>query len=267
MSNRLVSDLREMVSEQVQCRELLYQMTKRDLLLRYKQAIMGFAWAVFMPLLNTAIFSVVFTRVARIDVGMPYPLFAFTGLVAWNFFASSLRFSVVSLTSNTSLVTKVFFPREIFPLSSVLVCLVDTAVASLVLVMMMIGYGVVPGVWILALPLVIAAHLMLTMMFALLLAMGNLFFRDVKYLFDVGIQVWMFGTSVLYPATMVGGTAERAMRLNPLTPIVDAYRDVILLNRMPDPIGFSAVFAFSAIGLVFAWVVFHRAEYRFAESV
>src|SRR6476659_4228144 len=104
-----------MFSEQLEFRELLFQMTRRDLLLRYKQTIMGFGWAVFMPLVNTALFSVIFMRVAPIDVGAPYPVFAYTGLLAWNFFASSLRFSLTSLTSNPNLVTKVYFPREIFP--------------------------------------------------------------------------------------------------------------------------------------------------------
>ena len=108
-------------------RELLGQIVKRDLLLRYKQTVMGFGWAVFMPLVNTAVFSVIFTRVAPIDTAVPYPLFAFCGFLFWNFFASSLRFSVLSLTSNANLVTKVYFPREIFPFSAVLVCLVDFA--------------------------------------------------------------------------------------------------------------------------------------------
>src|SRR5204862_201717 len=121
----LTADLREMVEEQIRYRELLYQMTRRDLLLRYKQTVMGFGWAIFMPLINTVVFSVIFTRVAPIDVGMPYPLFAFCGLLAWNFSASSFRFAMTSLTSNTNLVTKVYFPREIFPATSVLVSLVD----------------------------------------------------------------------------------------------------------------------------------------------
>ena len=117
-----------MFGEQLEYRELLYQMTLRDLLLRYKQTVMGFGWAVFMPLVNTAVFSVIFTRVAIIETPVPYPLFAFCGFLFWNFFASSLRFSVLSLTGNSNLVTKVYFPREIFPFSAVLVCLVDLAV-------------------------------------------------------------------------------------------------------------------------------------------
>src|SRR6187549_379973 len=109
-----------MVREQFEYWELLYVMTKRDLMLRYKQTIMGFGWAVFMPLLNTLIFTVIFTRVAKLDTGgIPYPIFSYTGFMAWNLFASSLRFAVNSLTANTNLVTKVYFPREIFPFSAV----------------------------------------------------------------------------------------------------------------------------------------------------
>src|SRR5438270_4692890 len=103
-----MNNLREVVAEQWEYRELLVRMTLRDLLLRYKQTAMGFGWAIFMPLVNTAVFSVIFTRVAPIDTGMPYPLFAFCGLLMWNFTASSLRFAVGSLTGNSNLVTKVF---------------------------------------------------------------------------------------------------------------------------------------------------------------
>src|SRR4051812_45420337 len=107
----VLNDFREMVTEQIAHRELLFRMTRRDLLLRYKQAVMGVEWAIVMPSTNTAIFSVVIMRVALIDTGMPYPLYAFTGLIAWNFFTSSLRFSATSLTSNATLVTKICFPR------------------------------------------------------------------------------------------------------------------------------------------------------------
>ena len=117
-----------MVQELTDYRELLVQMTRRDLVLRYKQTAMGVAWALLMPLANTVLFSVVFTRIAPVTTAVPYPLYAYVGLLAWNLLASSLRFSLTSLTSNASLVTKVYFPREVFPLSAVLVCIVDFAV-------------------------------------------------------------------------------------------------------------------------------------------
>jgi len=263
----LAADLKEIVGEQYEFRELLYQMTRRDLLLRYKQTIMGFGWAIFMPLVNTAVFSVIFTRVAPLQTDIPYPLFAYSGLVAWNFSASSLRFAVTSLTSNSSLVTKVYFPREIFPISAVAVSTVDFAVGSTVLIAMMIYYRIVPTAAVLALPLVFAVHAVFTLAISLLLAMGNLFYRDIKYLFDIALTIWMFLTAVLYPVDQIGGLTGKVMALNPMTPILEGYRDVLLRGHIPDP-STSAIVALEALVLlVVAWVIFHRAEYDFAENV
>src|SRR6478735_1361616 len=263
----LATDLKEIVGEQYEFRELLYQMTRRDLLLRYKQTIMGFGWAIFMPLVNTAVFSVIFTRVAPLQTDIPYPLFAYSGLVAWNFSASSLRFAVTSLTSNSSLVTKVYFPREIFPISAVAVSTVDFAVGSTVLIAMMIYYRIVPTAAVLALPLVFAVHAVFTLAISLLLAMGNLFYRDVKYLSEIVLTIWMFLTAVLYPGDQVGGLTGKVMALNPMTPILEGYRDVLLRGRVPDPSAFAIAALEALVLLVVAWVFFHRAEYDFAENV
>ena len=264
---RLRADVREMFAEMVDYRELLVRMTLRDLMLRYKQTVMGFGWAIFMPLMNTVIFSVVFMRVAPIDTGVPYPLFAFCGLLCWNFFASSLRFAVNSLTSNVSLVTKVYFPREIFPVSAVIVALVDFAVGGIVLVLLMAYYGTPVTPALLFLPVVVAVHVAFTLGIALLLAMGNLFYRDVKYLFDVAIMVWMFAAAVVYPVELVGGNLGRLMMANPMTPIIDAYRAVLLRGEMPasGPFLFATVVSFALLSV--SWVTFHRGEFEFAEYV
>jgi len=263
---QLVDDLREMVDEQVRYRELLYQMTRRDLLLRYKQSIMGFGWAIFMPLVNTLVFSVVFMRIAPIDTGMPYPLFAFSGLLAWNFFASSLKFAINSLTTNASLVTKVYFPREILPFSAVLVCFVDFLVASIVLVPLIVYYHVTPTWHFLWLPVVLMVHVAFTAGMALLLSMGNLFYRDVKYLFEIVLTVWMFATSVLYPVENIGGRLGAVMRANPMTPIIDAYRDVLVRGEsLSQPFLVAALVA--VLTLIWSWVLFHRAEFQFAENI
>lgn len=264
---RLAGDFKEIVGEQYEFRELLYQMTRRDLLLRYKQTIMGFGWAIFMPLVNTVVFSVIFTRVAPIEMDTPYPLFAYCGLLTWNFSASSFRFAVNSLTSNASLVTKVYFPREIFPISAVAVSVVDFAVGSTVLIALMIYYQVTPTVAVLALPWVLLVHLLFTLSISLILAMANLFYRDVKYLFELVLTIWMFLSAVLYPVSQVGGVAGRIMAINPMTPILEAYRDVLLHGRSPDPVPFMITTVGSALLLVIAWVIFHRAEYEFAENV
>jgi lipopolysaccharide transport system permease protein len=267
MFRQLTADVREMVTEQGQYRDLLYEMTLRDLRLRYKQTIMGFGWAVFTPLLNTAIFTIIFTRVAPIETPVPYVVFAYCGLLTWNYFASALKFGALSLASNVSLVTKVYFPREIFPVSAVFVSAVDFAVGAILLVAMMVYYGIVPGPALLLFPLVFAVHTVFTVSVVLVLSMVNLFYRDVKYLLEVLVMVWMFASAVVYPVHLVGGRLAFWLQLNPLTVIIDAYRSIILLNTVPPLAPFLGVTMFSLALLLLCWLVFHRSEYTFAENV
>ena len=265
--SRVASDVREMVAEQFEFRELLYQMATRDLLLRYKQTAMGVAWALLTPLLNTAIFSVLFMRVSPIDTPVPYPLFVYCGLLTWNFTASALRFSVTSLTSNTNLVTKVYFPREIFPLSAVAVALIDLMVASTVLVAMLVYYQIPPSAALLTLPLVVIVHVLFTAAFALLLAMANLFYRDVKYLFEIVLTAWMFASAVVYPPEALGGWFGLLVRANPMTGIIEAYRQVLLYGQFPGAASFGTIAAVTLIFLPASWLLFHRSEFQFAENI
>jgi lipopolysaccharide transport system permease protein len=264
---RLRTDIYEMILEQIEYRELLFQMTLRDLLIRYKQAIMGFGWAIFMPVLNAAIFTVIFTRVSPLKLDVPYPIYVYAGLLPWNFFASALKFSAVSLTSNSNLVTKIYFPREIFPFSAILVSLVDFAVAATILAGLMIYYRINVSWSLLLLPLILLVQVAFTAGVALVLAMGNLFLRDVKYLSEVAITVWMFATSVVYPVERIGGKLGMLLKLNPMTPIIEAYRSVLIRNELPAvwPLAFAAVVSF--VVLAFAWIAFHRAEFEFAENI
>ena len=267
MFTRLASDVREMVTEQFEYWELLYVMSRRDLTLRYKQTVMGVGWAIFMPLLNTILFTVVFGQKFGNDVGVPYPVFAYCGLLSWNLTASSLRFSVNSLTANINLVAKVYFPREIFPFSAVFVSVVDYLVGAVLLIGMMIYYRIPVTAAILFLPVVMLVQVIFTSAVALFLAMANLFYRDVKYLFEVFVMLWMFASSVLYPLNDVASRWKVLLALNPMTPIIDAYRDVILFGRLPPMHEFAAVTAASLVALVIAWVMFHRSEYQFAEFI
>jgi lipopolysaccharide transport system permease protein len=258
--------VREMVGEQLEYRELLATIARRDLMLRYKQTVMGVGWAVCMPLVNTIVFSVIFTRVAPVQTPVAYPLYAFCGLLAWNFSASALRFASLSLTGNPNLVTKVYFPREIFPFSAVLVALADLAVASVLLVAMMAYYQVGLSWSLLLLPAVVLTHVIFTAAVALLLSMGNLFYRDVKYLFEIVLSVWMFATSVVYPVERIDGVVGALLALNPMTPIIDAYRQVLLYGQPPGP-AFLGSTVFAVVVLVVAWWKFHQAESEFAESL
>ena len=264
--NRLASDIKEMFQEQREFRELLVVMTRRDLMLRYKQTIMGFGWAVFMPLLNTILFSVIFGSRLKLDVGIPYPVFAYCGLLAWNLTASALRFSVMSLTANINLVAKVYFPREIFPFSAVLVSIVDFAVSAAVLAGLMLYYRIAVGWPLLMLPVVFLAIVFFTAAAALLVSMANLFYRDVKYLFEIVIAVWMFATSVVYPIGRVGGKLGAVLALNPMTHLIDAFRAVLLDQRLPG-MAFHLTFVASILMLAGAWVMFHLAEFDFAENL
>ena len=137
-------------------------MTSRDLLLRYKQTWMGFGWALLTPVLNTIIFSMVFMRVAPVNTPVPYPVFAYCGLLTWNFTAAALRFAVSSLTGNSTLVTKVYFPREIFPLAAVAVSLIDFLVAALLLVAMLVYYQMAPTTALLYLPAIVLVQVAFT---------------------------------------------------------------------------------------------------------
>ena len=263
----IVDQLTELVKEQIEYRELFLQITRRDLLLRYKQTVMGFGWAVFMPVVNTLVFTLVFTRVTRIETPIPYPLFAYCGFLAWNFFASSLRFSVSSLTSNANLVQKVYFPREIFPFSAILVCLVDALVGAVALAALMVfyGYSVTPAL--LFLPIVVAVNIVFTAAVALMLAMSNLFYRDIKFLFEVVLTAWMFATSVAYPVDIVGGRFGTLLALNPMTQIIEAYRAVVLYGQLPAGVPFTATACASAALLMVSWHWFHKAEFTFAENI
>lgn len=264
---RLAAEVREIVKEQRESHELLLQMTRRDLLLRYKQTAMGFGWAVSMPVMNMIIFSMIFTRVVRLETDLPYPIFAYAGLLPWNFFASSLRFSAESLVKNTPLVTKVYFPREVLPFSAVLVSLVDFGVAATVLAAMMVWYGIGVGWTVLFLPVVLLVQILFTAGIALLLAMGNLFYRDVRYLFEVVLTVWMFATSVVYPVERIGGWLGDLLLLNPMTPIIDGYRAVLLRGELPPAGPFAAAAVLSVVTLCVAWISFHRAQFSFAENI
>jgi lipopolysaccharide transport system permease protein len=263
----LRADLREMFHEMAEYRELLFSLVRRDLLLRYKQTIMGFGWSVLMPVTYMVIFSLIFTRVVHLKTDVPYPIYVYAGLLPWNFFASSLRFSVSALTANSTLVTKVYFPRELLPFATILVSLVDFGVGAIVLAGMMVWYHIPIGWPILLLPVVVLVQVIFTAGVTLLLSMGNLYYRDVKYLVEILITLWMFATSVVYPVDRVGGLLASVLALNPMTPIIDAYRAILLHGKPPAPGPAAWAVGVSIVLLAASWVAFHRAEFEFAERI
>ncbi len=246
--------------------ELLVIMTRRDLKVRYRQTIMGFAWAVFMPVIHTVVFTLIFRKVAKIETDVPYPVFSYCGLLPWNMFATTLKTGVNSLFNNRNLITKVYFPREVFPFSTVLVGVVDFVVGLSVLAVLMIYFWIPLSATALFLPVLVAVQVMFTAGLCMFLAPLNLYYRDVKYVLDVLVTVWMFATPVIYPTKQVSGPLGVILQLNPLAPIIDGYRSILLRGELPSPIPFASVAVLSVVMFAVGWLVFHRAEYAFAEN-
>jgi len=260
--------MRAIIGEIFQYRELLSRLVIKSLKVRYKQALLGMAWAGFTPLAMMFIFTFVFTKITKVSTeGIPYPIFAYCGLLPWTFFAGSLTAATNSLVGNANLVTKVYFPREVFPLAVIFSKLVDFFIASIILVGLMLFYGFGWQPTILLVPLVFMVQIALMMGLAFLLSLGNLFFRDVKYVFDVLIILWMFVTSVIYPIKVGSPILQRILMLNPMTPIIDAYRALILEGRLPQVGPLFTAGIISIFILLVGAYLFHRNEHLFAENI
>ncbi len=266
------------MSEIWQYRDLLFQLVRREIVVRYRHSLLGVAWALLQPLGLMLLFTFVFTRAvsagALSELGVPYAIWAYIGILPWTLFAAGLGGAVLSLAAHRDMVTKVYFPRQILPMAAVASAFFDFLVASTVLVGLAVYYRVTCG---LTLPLgasllwlgpLIAFQLLIMLGLGLWLALANLWYRDVKYLFNVGIQMWMFLTNVLYPLPDDGGTAMRLLSLaNPMVPIISGYRSVLLEGRMPEPPALLLSAAVGAMLTAGAWAAYRVLEGRFAERV
>jgi ABC-type polysaccharide/polyol phosphate export permease len=250
-------------------RELLYMITWREIRIRYKQSVMGLLWAVLMPIIITSAGVVVRIAASKVS-GRPITGADIGGIgvkaLAWAFFVSALRFGTMSLTGNSSLVTKIKFPRLIFPLSSVLTSLFDVAIAVPVLLVILPFAGVRPAVSMLWVPVLLLILVIFTAGLCILCSAANLFFRDVKYIVEVVLTYAIFFTPVLYDATFFGRWQPIFM-LNPLAPLLEGLNSTVILGRQPD-LTWIAYSASAAMLLFWGGVVFFRGlEPRFAESV
>jgi len=265
------------LTELLRYRQLLLSLTWRDLRVRYKQSVLGIGWAILLPLSMMLVFTFVFTRAINatsvLKVDMPYALYAYTGLVPWTFFSVSLGSCVTSLVANRNLVTKVYFPREVFPLSCVASSFVDFCIAMSVLVGL-IGYfhwtgqwAFVPHLTLAFVPVIVLVQIVLTIGIGMFLAMANLFYRDVRQIFSVAIQLWMFVSAVVVPVPQDGSVLARLIAVNPLVPVFKAYRDCIIHGRWPDMSGFAYASLVALVVFVAGWLCFRRASYRFAEYI
>jgi lipopolysaccharide transport system permease protein len=256
------------LSELWEYRELLYFFAWRDVKVRYKQSLLGIAWAVLQPFFTMVIFSLFFGRLARMPSdGVPYPIFTFSALVPWVFFATTVNQSSNSLVTNASLVKKVYFPRLSVPVACVLAGLVDFFPAFGMLLGMMLYYGIFPSaqaVW-------VAAFLLLALVTALgvgiLLSAINVFFRDVRHTVPFLIQSWLFATPIAYPSSLLPEPWRTVYAINPMVAVVDGFRWALLgTGSAPGPMVIVSSCAALTLLLV-ATLVFRRVERNFADVV
>jgi lipopolysaccharide transport system permease protein len=248
-------------------RELLYFLTLRDIKVRYKQTLMGAAWVIIQPLGTMLILTLFFNKLAGLQSGqIPYPLFAYSGLLLWTFFSNAVVNSTNSLVSNTNLITKVYFPRMFIPIAAVGAGLVDLAIASIVLIGLAVYYQVSFGWKILALPIFISLAVGLAVAVGMLISALTVKYRDLKHALPFIIQAWMFASPVIYPPGIVPEKWRWLLNLNPLSGIIEGFRSA-LIGRAFDWPAIAAAAAITSALLVCSIYVFRRTEDTFADLI
>jgi lipopolysaccharide transport system permease protein len=248
-------------------RDLFYILTARDIKVRYKQTLLGAAWAIMQPLFTMIIFSLFFGRLAGMPSdGVPYPLFAFAGLLPWTFFSNALTNSGNSLVGSANLITKVYFPRMIIPMAAVAAGLLDFAIAFAMLAVLMVWYGIVPTPGILLIPVLVVMTSLLAIGCGMWMSALNVKYRDVRYVLPFLIQLGLFVTPIIYPLSMIPESWRWLLMLNPLTGQIEAYRSAFFGLPFNWPaLGVSAAITIAI--LVFAAYNFKKMERSFADIV
>ncbi|MFL6211408.1 MAG: ABC transporter permease [Pyrinomonadaceae bacterium] len=248
-------------------RELLYFLVWRDIKVRYKQTLLGAAWVIIQPLCTMLIVTLIFHRIGGLDAGtLPYPLFAYAGLLLWTFFANAIGNSTGSLVQNTSLITKVYFPRMFVPAAATAAGLVDLAVASVILVGLMLYYHVALTWSVLLLPLFVALLVLCALAVGLLISALTVKYRDLRHVVPFMMQFWLFASPIIYPAAKVQGRWHWVLAANPVTGIVEGFRAALSGQALPHTlIAISAALTFVLTGC--GVYVFRRLEATFADVI
>jgi lipopolysaccharide transport system permease protein len=248
-------------------RELLFFLMWRDVKVRYKQTLLGMAWAIIQPLFAMAIFTLFFGKLAGVPSdGLPYPIFAYAGLLPWMFFSNAVTASGNSLVGSANLITKVYFPRMIIPAAAVGAGLVDFGVALVILVALMIYYGIALTWSLLMFPVLVGLTMLLAIGVGMWMSGLNVKYRDVRHALPFMIQLWMFATPIVYPASLVPAKWRLAYALNPLTGIIEGFR-CSLFGKSFDWAQLATSAAITVMVLIFSVYSFKRMERSFADLV
>ncbi|GMV50650.1 MAG: transport permease protein [Nitrospira sp.] len=251
-----------------QYRELLVFLIWRDTKVRYKQAVIGAGWAVFQPLISMLLFTAIFSYLAKLpSEGVPYPLFAYAGLLPWNFIAQATSRSGTSLVGESHLISKVYFPRLIIPLAAAATPAVDLLCALVLMVPLMLWFGVMPGWQIVLFPLFVLIALLATLAVSLWFSALHVKFRDVGHIIPFFVQFWMFASPVVYPVSLIPDRWRVWYSLNPVVGIVEGFRWTLLGQRPPDLATILPSIGIVVVLFVSGVVYFKRMERTFADVI
>ncbi len=254
------------IGEILRRHELIFSFAVRDIKVRYRRALIGIGWAILQPFSQMVLFSIIFGKFAKIPSdGFPYPIFVYSALIPWQFFSRALTEASLSVVANAGVISKIYFPRIILPLASIISSSLDFFIALSVLFLLMIFYGVYPPLNILLFPVFLTVLVMCALGVALWLSAINVKFRDVKYALQFINLLWFFSTPVIYPTSFLPENFRFIISFNPMVSIIEGFRWCILGYRLPD-IGHFALSVFVVIFLFISGLwYFHRTEKEFAD--
>jgi lipopolysaccharide transport system permease protein len=249
-------------------RDLLLAWTGRTIRARYQQSILGGLWAILQPVALVFVFTIIFTRFLPVDTGgIPYVVFSYTAMVPWTLFSTSVTDMLDSLVVNMNLVNKIYFPREILPIAAQLARLLDFSIASAMVLVLIIIYRMPVSlggiVW---LPLVLLVQLLLALGLGLIGSALNVFYRDIRHLFALGLQLWLYATPIIYPIKLVPEHVRPFYTLNPMVGVIESYRSILLKAGMPVPELLTSALVAAGVFVVGYWF-FKRVEFQFADIV
>lgn len=249
-------------------RDLFYFLVARDIKVRYKQTVLGGLWAIIQPFFMMIVFTLFFGKLAKIPSdNIPYPIFNFSAMVAWTYFANALSNSGNSLITSSNLVSKVYFPRIIIPLTPILAGLLDFTIAFLMLIVMMVYYNIYPTIMIFFLPLLVVLMIFTASGVGMFLSALNAKYRDIKYTIGFLVQVWLFSSPIVYPSSMVPEKYRLIYAINPMVGVIEGFRSV-LLGTIPFPTSMVIIsFIVSSILLLTGMIYFKQTERFFADII
>jgi len=252
----------------VRHKELLYTLTWRHVKVRYKQSFLGVGWAILQPFGTMVVFTVVFSKLLNVPSdGIPYPIFVYSAILPWTFFSKSVSQATNSLVGNVSLVTKIYFPREIIIYSIILANGFDFIIAATIYAIMMIYYGAIVNWTILFLPLMIFIQIILIVGVSLLASAVNVKYRDVGYVLPFGLQLWMYACPIIYPISIIPDSYKLWYMINPMAGIINSYRGILTQGIQPDFDYLGVSILITVMVTIFSYKYFKKAEAYFADII